>query len=43
MTNRIYDELQKLWENSDKKENSLVFNFKDVRDSFENACKDANI
>ncbi len=43
MTNRIYDELSKLRENSDNKEDSLVFNFKDVRDSFENACKDANI
>lgn len=43
MTKRVFDELLNLWENSDKKVDSLVFNFKDVRDSFESACKDANI
>lgn len=43
MTNRIYDELQKLWENSDKNENSNVFSFTDVRKSFEVACKEAGI
>ncbi len=43
MTNRVYDELLKLWENSIKNENSLIFNFSDVRLSFENACKKAGI
>jgi integrase len=43
MTTRVYDELKKLWENSDKNENSKVFNFTDVRTSFEMACKEAGI
>lgn len=43
LTNRVYEELLKLWENSDKKGNSLVFNFKCVKTAFENACKDAGI
>lgn len=43
MTNRVYDELKKLWENSDKKESSLVFDLSCVRKSFENACKEAGI
>lgn len=43
MTNRVYNELQKLWENSDKNEDSMVFNFKDVRDSFEVSCQEAGI
>ena len=43
MTNRVYVELQKLWENSDKREDSLIFNFKDVRNSFEAACKEVGI
>lgn len=43
ITNRVNDELQNLWQNSDKKEDSLVFNFKDVRNSFESACIEANI
>jgi integrase len=43
MTSRVYDELLKLWESSNKNEDSLVFNFKDVRTSFENACKEAGI
>jgi integrase len=43
MTNRIYVELLKLWEDSDKTENSFVFGFKCVKAAFENACKDAGI
>ncbi len=43
MTARVYDELQKLWEDSDKNENSNVFGFTDVRGAFEVACKEAGI
>jgi integrase len=43
MTNRVYDELQKLWENSDKNENLNLFSFSDVRKSFEVACREAGI
>lgn len=43
MTNRVYNELLNLWENSNQDKNSLIFNFSDVRKAFENACKDANI
>ncbi len=43
MTSRVYDELKKLWESSDKNENSNVFHFSDVRKSFEVACIEANI
>ncbi len=43
MTTRVYNILLKLWEKSNKDFNSLVFDFKDVRDSFQNACIDANI
>lgn len=43
MTSRVYDELLKLWNNSDKDKDSLVFNIKDFRKSFENACKEAGI
>ncbi len=43
MTTRVYNELSKLWENSSKNEDELVFKFRDVRSSFENACIDAGI
>jgi integrase len=43
MTNRVYDELKKLLENSDKKENSLVFDLSCVKKSFEASCKEAGI
>jgi len=43
MTLRVYEELLNLWENSDKKEDLLVFNMKCVSASFESACKEANI
>lgn len=43
MTNRVYEELLNLWENSDKKEDSLVFKMKCISASFESACKDADI
>jgi integrase len=43
MTTRVYNELSKLWENSSKNEDELVFKLKDVRKSFENACIEANI
>lgn len=43
MTNRVYEELINLWKNSNNQVDSLVFNFKDVRDSFEAACKEADI
>ncbi len=43
MTTRVYNELSKLWEDSSKNEDELVFKFRDVRSSFENACIDANI
>ena len=43
MTNRVYAELKILWENSDKKLDSSVFSFSDVRKSFENACIEAEI
>lgn len=43
MTNRVFNEFQKLWENSDKNKESSVFNFSDVRDSFEKSCQEAGI
>jgi integrase len=44
ITQRLYDELQKLWANSNKMPNSLVFGITDnVRKSFESACNDAGI
>ena len=43
MTERVYNHLQILWINSGKNLDSLVFNMKCVRGSFENACKDAGI
>ncbi len=43
MTTRVHSELSKLWEDSNKNEDSLVFKFKDVRKSFENACIEASI
>lgn len=43
MTTRVYNELSKLWEDSSKNEDELVFKFRDVRSSFENACIDAGI
>jgi molybdate transport system regulatory protein len=43
MTTRVYNELSKLWEDSSKSEDELVFKFRDVRSSFENACIDAGI
>lgn len=43
MTSRVYDELQKLWENSDKSLDSNVFGFSDVCRSFIVACQEAGI
>ena len=44
ITLRLYNELQTLWKNSDKKPNSLVFSIaNNVRRSFASACKDAGI
>lgn len=44
ITQRFYDELIRLWENSDKNLDSLVFNITDnVRRSFSTACKIAGI
>ena len=43
ITNHLYDELIKLWNESDRKADSNVFNFKCVRKAFENACKEAGI
>lgn len=43
MTARVYNELSKLWEESSKNEDELVFKFKNARDSFQNACIDADI
>lgn len=43
MTNRVYDEIQKLWKISNKNEDSFIFKFSDVRKSFEVACHEAGI
>jgi integrase len=43
VTNQLYAELLVLWNESDRKADSLVFNFKCVRKAFENACKEAGI
>lgn len=43
MTSRVYNELQKLWEDSDKNLDSNVFKFSDVRKSFNVACEEAGI
>ncbi len=43
MTSRVDNELSKLWGNSSKNADELVFKMKDVRKSFENACIAANI
>ena len=43
MTDRVYRELLKLWENSGKNLDSLIFPFKDIRDSFEVSCQEAGI
>lgn len=44
MTSRLYDELQRLWQESDKNLDSLVFGISDnVRKSFSSACKAAGI
>jgi integrase len=43
MTTRVYNELSRLWQDSSKNENELIFKFRDVRSSFENACIDAGI
>lgn len=43
MTSRVYNELQKLWEDSDKDVNSNVFKFSDIRKSFNVACEEAGI
>lgn len=40
---RLCNELQKLWNTSDKRLDSQVFNIKSVRKSFDTACKMANI
>ena len=44
LTQRLYDELQLLWNNSDKSANSLVFGItNNVRKSFASVCRDAGI
>ncbi len=44
MTQRVYDELSKLWNQSPKDLNDLVFGIKDtVKRSFASACRDAEI
>ncbi len=44
MTERVFDELQKIWELSPKNKNTLVFGIKDnFKKSFASACKDAKI
>ncbi len=43
ITNHFYDELMRLWNESNKDLDSLVFNIKSVRKAFESACKEANI
>jgi integrase len=44
MTERVFDELQKIWELSPKNKNALVFGIKDnFKKSFASACKDAKI
>ncbi len=43
LTNQFYHELIRLWNESNKDLDSLVFNFKSVRKAFESACKEANI
>ena len=43
ITNHFHQELINLWNESDKKLDSLVFNFKSVRKAFESACKEAGI
>ena len=44
ITQRLYDEMQKLWEKSDKNLDSTVFKISDnVRNSFASACEDAGI
>jgi integrase len=44
LTQRLYNELQSLWQKSDKKPDSLVFGLiNNVRKSFASACKDAGI
>ena len=44
MTQRVFDELSKLWENSPKEQSELVFGIKDnFKKSFASACRDAEI
>lgn len=43
MTNRVYDELLRIWEDLDENDDALVFKFSDCRDSFDAACKEAGI
>lgn len=44
MTQRVYDELQNLWEISPKSSDELVFGIKDnFKKSFASACSDADI
>ncbi len=43
ITNHFHEELVNLWNESDKKLDSLVFNFKGVRKALESACKEAGI
>jgi integrase len=44
ITLRLFDELKRLWQESDKSLDSLVFGIKDnVRKSFSSACKTAGI
>ncbi len=43
ITNHFYDEFIRLWNESSKDLDSLVFNIKSVRKAFESACKEADI
>jgi integrase len=43
ITSNLNYELEVLWNDSDKRLDSLIFNFKGVRKAFDNACKDAGI
>ncbi|MCW2957036.1 MAG: Phage integrase, partial [Thermoleophilia bacterium] len=43
ITSRLKTELEKLWSNSDKDLDSLVFGVKEIRKGFKSACRVANL
>jgi integrase len=43
ITERLYDELIKLWDAADRSPSSRVFKIKSVRKAFDSACREANI